>query len=891
MSRRLPLLYLLAVAALSWPSLAAIAQQGSPVPVTITTVDREGAAIEGVLVELLGPTRNLIAVEVTAGSGQAALGPVQPGSYELRVSSPAFTTLNRVIVVGREAFELELTLRPTGIEERVTVTASRGAPQQESEIPATVLALDQVELQTRAVDLLPRMLDEEPGILTQQTTPGQGSPILRGQSAQAILYLLDGIRYNNATYRAGNTQYLAWIPDAAVEQVEVQLGPAAVGYGSDALGGAINVLSRSVLPTSDRNRVSGGFRLYGSSSTLGGGGSGTLGITGPRGAGYVTANGAAHGDLRGGSARDSHHATRIYLGFTDEQTRDVFGNRYVDTAYESLGVTAKGTISTSETGTLTGFFMGSEMYGVQRYDRLLGGQGRVAADFDPQTLTFGYLRYDQYFADTFFEVTASYNRQTDGRFDQRRPTSTPSRELNSDSVLGLETTVSRGFGPHLLTAGAEVYRDEVDAYLADVVDGVEVPVRPGVPDGANYTSLGFFAMDEWSTLGDRLQVSGGLRYSAFWYSARAADNVIDGVPTVPDADESFDDLTFNLGAHFYLASDLGVWARVARGFRAPSIFDFGEIGLTGGGFEIAPEEAVGLGAFIGDSAARNAVSTGLGWENLSPEVLWSYEGGFRWVRDDLRLELTAFESQFVDTISRRVVIVPTNVVGQTVGGQTVIAQDDAGRIYTDLDPTPVVSRANIGELRIRGLEFLAQRPLGDSWLATVKASLQRGEELDTGFYARKIAPDNLTARLRWRSRSGRLWIEGVLRGALTQDRLNPGDLEDIRIGAFRDAGDIEDFFVSQGPRLGLVQDGILIETGETVDQVIARVLGPDGEGAPLYTETPGWATFGIRGQWQMTPRQSLLFALDNLTDANYRLHGSGFDSPGFNLSLSLSMDL
>jgi outer membrane receptor protein involved in Fe transport len=786
--------------------------------------------------------------------------------------------------------QLELTLRPTGIEERVIVTASRGALQQESEIPATVMALDQLELQTRAVDLLPRMLDEEPGILTQQTTPGQGSPILRGQSAQAVLYLLDGIRYNNATYRAGNTQYLAWVPDAAVQEVEVQLGPAAVGYGSDALGGAVNVLTNAVPGYSQATRVNGGFRLYGSSSSTGGGGSGTIGASGSRGAGFVTANGAAHGDLRGGGARDSHHATVIHLGFTDEQVRDAFGNRYVDTGYQSRGITAKGTLKTSATGSITGFFAGSNQYDVRRYDRLLGGQGRVRADFDPQTLSFGYLRYEQYFADTFFEATASINRQTDGRFDQRHPTSTPRREKNSDTVLGLEATASRAFGPHLVTTGFEVYRDHVDATRVEFEDGAGVPVRPRVPDGSRYTSLGFFLMDEWSTLGDRLQLSGGLRYSAFWYRSRAADNIIAGVAVAPDTEQSFDDLTFNIGAHFAITPDLGMWGRVARGFRAPSIFDLGEIGLTGGGFEAAPGEAAALNGLIGDSAARNALSTGVRWANLSPEVLWSYEGGFRWVQDDLRLEITAFDSSFVDTISRRVIVVDQDVVGQSIGGQTIIAQDDAGRIYTAVDPDPVVSRANIGELRIWGLEFLAQRPLGDRWLATVKASLQRGKELDTGFFARKIAPDNLTARLRWRSRSGNLWIEGVFRGALTQDRLNPGDLDDTRIGAFRDADDIGDFFINQGPRLGLVQDGILIATGETLDEVVARVLGPTGAGAALFTETPGWASFGIRGNWQIARNQSLLVALNNLTDANYRMHGSGFDSAGINLSLAYRLD-
>ena len=138
--------------------------------------------------------------------------------------------------------------------------------------------------------------------------------------------------------------------------------------------------------------------------------------------------------------------------------------------------------------------------------------------------------------------------------------------------------------------------------------------------------------------------------------------------------------------------------------------------------------------------------------------------------------------------------------------------------------------------------------------------------------------------------AGRLWLEGVVKGATRQSRLNPADLDDARIGAYRDAGDIADFFTNQGPRLGLVENGILTATGETLDEVIARVLGPSGQGAALFTATPGWLTLGIRGNYSLTDRQSITFALNNFTDLNYRLHGSGFDGLGINATVAYALD-
>jgi len=877
------------------PAAQALAQQeradGSGT-VDVRVTNRDGQALPGMVVQLLGPARQVVREAKSSDAGMASLADLPHGTYELRVLSSIYTDVYHVINLRSDSFAIEVIMYPIGVEERVTVTASRGTVQRESKIPATVRSLDEVQLRARAVDLLPRMLDEEPGILTQQTTPGQGSPILRGQSAQAVLYLIDGVRYNNATYRAGNTQYFAWIPDVGVESVETLLGPAGVNYGSDALGGAINVLTKPTPAFTDDGRTSmrGGVRAFGESASLGGGLHATVGGSGDKVAGFIAGSATRHGNLRGGGARDSHHSTVRFLGFTDEQVRSAFGSRYVDTGYGQVGIVAKGSLRTGSTASIDVFFEKSQQNDVRRYDRLLGGDGRLRADFVPQRLTFGYVRYEKFFADTFVEAKVSLNTQTDGRRDQRRPSSALRIEQNSDTVWGFEFNGSKSLASHLMTGGVEVYRDKVDAMRSETRDGTTEAVRPRVPNGAAYTSFGVFLLDEWSALDSRLRVSGGLRFSAFSYSARASDNVIAGQPLVPDTEADFTDLTFNLGVNYTLSGTLDVWGRVARGFRAPSVFDLGEIGLTGGGFEVAPDEAMAINALVGNSASPGATSTGVGWQSLTPETVWSYEGGLRYFSRETRFEFTGFLSNFGDSISRRTMIVEQDVVGSEIGGQTIVAQDEVGRIFVAGEPNPVVSRANVSMLRVWGLELLAQRSFGDRWLATVKASLQRGTELDTGFFARKIAPDNVAAILRWRGASGRLWVEGVVKGAARQSRLNPADLDDARIGAFRDASDIADFFINQGPRLGLVQDGILTATGETLDDVIARVLGPSGGGAPLFTATAGWLTLGIRGSYTLTDSQNITFALNNFTDLNYRLHGSGFDAFGINATLAYSID-
>ena len=138
----------------------------------------------------------------------------------------------------------------------------------------------------------------------------------------------------------------------------------------------------------------------------------------------------------------------------------------------------------------------------------------------------------------------------------------------------------------------------------------------------------------------------------------------------------------------------------------------------------------------------------------------------------------------------------------------------------------------------------------------------------------------LSARVRWNRE--RLWAEGVLTFAKEQTRLNSGDLTDARIGATRTRAQIATFFNGTATDRGLVQNGILLETGETLLQVQNRVLG-SANSAPLFTSQPGFAVVGLRGGVQLAQGFDLTLIAENIGDVNYRLYGSGLDAPGFNL--------
>ena len=87
-----------------------------------------------------------------------------------------------------------------------------------------------------------------------------------------------------------------------------------------------------------------------------------------------------------------------------------------------------------------------------------------------------------------------------------------------------------------------------------------------------------------------------------------------------------------------------------------------------------------------------------------------------------------------------------------------------------------------------------------------------------------------------------------------------------------------------------MQDGRLIETGESLAEVQARLLN-GADATYLYTETPAFVVFSLRGGWRVSSRLDTTVMLDNVTDHNYRWHGSGTDAPGFSLAAKVQIRL
>ncbi|GAB2937407.1 catecholate siderophore receptor CirA [Hafnia psychrotolerans] len=131
-------------------------------------------------------------------------------------------------------------------EEQIVVTAS-SVEQNLKDAPASISVITRQDLDRQPVQNLKDVLKNVPGVqLTSEGDNRQGVSI-RGLSSGYTLILVDGKRVNsrNAVFRHNDFD-LSWIPTESIERIEVVRGPMSSLYGSDALGGVVNIITKKI---------------------------------------------------------------------------------------------------------------------------------------------------------------------------------------------------------------------------------------------------------------------------------------------------------------------------------------------------------------------------------------------------------------------------------------------------------------------------------------------------------------------------------------------------------------------------------------------------------------------------------------------------------------------
>ncbi|MEJ2153384.1 MAG: TonB-dependent receptor plug domain-containing protein, partial [Gemmatimonadota bacterium] len=140
----------------------------------------------------------------------------------------------------------------------ITVTVTRTATDV-FDRPAPVSVLDEWMIRDRAPNTVTDLFKDLPGLDVNGVGTNQTRPSIRGQRGQRILLLQDGMRLNNSRRQQDFGEIPALVDVASIESVEVVRGPASVLYGTDAIGGVVNVVTR--VPSQEGVHGTVGYRF------------------------------------------------------------------------------------------------------------------------------------------------------------------------------------------------------------------------------------------------------------------------------------------------------------------------------------------------------------------------------------------------------------------------------------------------------------------------------------------------------------------------------------------------------------------------------------------------------------------------------------------------------
>ena len=158
-------------------------------------------------------------------------------------ASVAATTLTFIFAASASAQTPAPPATPTELDDVVvTATATRRTLQ---DAPATISVVTRDDLLRRPVQDLTDVLRDVPGVTINGAGLTRRGVSVRGMPSEHTLFLVDGRRINAAASAIAHADFdLGWVPVEAIERVEIVRGPMSSLYGSEALGGVVNVITR-----------------------------------------------------------------------------------------------------------------------------------------------------------------------------------------------------------------------------------------------------------------------------------------------------------------------------------------------------------------------------------------------------------------------------------------------------------------------------------------------------------------------------------------------------------------------------------------------------------------------------------------------------------------------
>jgi outer membrane receptor protein involved in Fe transport len=480
----------------------------------------------------------------------------------------------------------------------VVVSASR---QQISNLktPYSVSVFTQKDIEKLASRATPDMLSNIPGVFIQKTNLGGGSAFVRGLTGNQTLLIIDGIRFNNSTFRYGPNQYLNTIDPSIISKVELLKGSGSVQYGSDALTGVVNFFT--LQPEFTAQKTFGG-QLSARVATQGMELSEQLKMT------YSSEN------------------TGIVFVGANKQFGDVVRGGGLGlqrpTGYNEWDYFGKIRQQLSKAWVLEGLIQTTQQTQVPVFHKIQLENFKIN-EMDLQKYQRGYLKaIGQYENPIFKKIEFSVSQQTsiEQRKLQKNTSTTLRAERDEIRTMGILADVQSQFSLSWSAhSGIDYFNDRINSTREDInlTNNSTKALRGLYPNDAGYQYQSIYSIHHLDL--DAWQVETGLRFHQ--NLASLPDKTLGLTKLKSSA------LVYSFGLARAISQGISIYANTSSGFRAPNMDDLGSLGIVDFRYE--------LPAF-----------------DLKPEYSQNYELGIKISKAKFFQELTLFQTELENLITR-----------------------------------------------------------------------------------------------------------------------------------------------------------------------------------------------------------------------------------------------
>ena len=663
-------------------------------------------------------------------------------------------------------------------------------------------------------------------VAMQKSQQGGGSPILRGFEASRILLVVDGVRMNNAIYRAGHLQNIVTMDNNILERAEILLGPSSTVYGSDALGGVIHFFTRNAELSKNGflNTKGNAFFRYGSVNAEKTGHF-DLNLGGQKFASLTSFTFSDFGDLRMGEKTNktqgsqfgvrTQYAKRAADNLSDivVDTYNPFSNsdpfKQVASGFKQYDILQKFLFTSSVRVKHLANLQYSNSTDIPRYDRLTDPQGNGLKFgewyYGPQKRLLGAYNLSVTDLGTFADAlsaTISFQDVEESRHDRRFNSNNRNDRNEHIKVWGLTIDFNKLIGKNNLRYGIDGQFNSLTstAQVTNIVTGVESPQNTRYPDGDNTMNTMAAFVSHTLQINELWTLTDGIRMGGSFLNSTFIDKIFFPFP--------FDNIkqnnlvgSGNLGI-IYSPSSWKISLLASTGYRSPNIDDMAKV------FESVAGTATSVGTLIVPNP------------DLKPEKTINGDLSItKFFGDKVRLEGVVFATRFYDAIATR----PTSFNGQSQINYTGFTAN-------------VVSSQNVATAYVYGFNTTVRADITDNLALTASYNYTHGRAKNEG------GPDTPLDHIA--PIFGRVGFQ-----------YNTAKFKSELFSNFSGWK-----YLSQYSSSG--EDNLQYATAEGM---------------------PSWYTINVRAGYDINKTFTVQVGIDNIFDLQYRTFASGINSPGRNV--------